>query len=612
MANADYVQTGAGTFASILALDAPLGRFDTIINYTRFRFSSVDAIEVGMAVMVGEEIMSVVAVGVLSITVGRGCADTIPAEHPKDAIAWIFDSSNVGSDQVERSASDTVAVKVSPFTIGGGGVPTETVVPLEVTMNWRFFRPYPPGRMQINGEPWTTPAVVDANTAALHLTWAHRDRVLQADKLVPHEAAPVGPEPGTTYTLRVLHPVTGALVRTEVGLVGSEAYYRRAQAIHDLGQTDSGRITFTSSRDGLDAWQAYEATFTLVPGEVGDIPLMAFAQRVIEAPYAINVGRQVGNYAGNFVVAMAARPADRMADAYQLVAGGTVQQNENRFTPWATSDFRLPELETTINIRTSSLYSGVPLTGAKVGDLALIDDELVQIETVGPAQIRVRRGCCDTVPAVHIAGARIWLLGSVFAFDAIERTDGEQVDYRLRPVSYGAPYAVADLPANPVTFQRRAELPYPPGRMVVNGRPWFEEAQAIVGTATMFSWARRDRVAQGSSIVAHEDVDQGAETGQVTRLRFFYETPAEAEGGAPVEHVLRQHDITSPAGSTNPNVGTSFTYTYVMAAADGLAAGQALGICGTVVIYCRISSVRAGLESLQSYRTPIRVPSFPC
>ena len=52
---------------------------------------------------------------------------------------------------------------------------------------------------------------------------------------------------------------------------------------------------------------------------------------------------------------------------------------------------------------------------------------------------------------------------------------------------------------------------------------------------------------------------------------------------------------------------------YIDAVADGDAAGRALAVCGTVVIYCRISARRVpGDESLQSYVVPIRVPSYPC
>ena len=614
MANSDYAETGQGSFTPMVMLDAPLGRFDTIINYSRFNFPSRDAVEVDMAVMVNGEIMSVIGVGVLSITVDRGCADTIPAEHPADSLVWIFDAGSVGTDEIEYAATEEVSVKVTPYTTSGA-VPLEAAPPHLVEFNWRFHRPYPPGRFQINGERWVNVATLDIGEPALHLSWAHRDRVLQADHLVGHDAVSVGPEPGTTYSLSVIHPISGAVVRTEVGIVGTEFTYRRAQALHDLGQLTAAQrptLLFTSMRDGFEAWQTYEAEFILAPGSIDTPPLMGFAQQVIESPYAINVARNVANYAGNFAVAMAARPVDRMADAYQLVGNGVQLVDGALFTPWVTLDFRMPELETTINIRTSSLFNGVSLAAAKAGDLILIDEELVQIETVSPTQIVVRRGCCDTVPRVHIAGTRAWIIGVTYSFDSVERTDGEPVQYKLRPVSYGTPYSLDDLPSNNITYSRRAELPYAPGRVVVNGRPWFEEVQAVSGAATVFTWVRRNRVAQGAGIVAHEDEDRGAEAGQVTRLQFFYETPATTEGGAPVEHVLRQQDIASPTGNANPASGMTFSYTYAMAQADGLVAGNALGICGTVVIYCRMLSVRDGLQSFQAYITPIRVPSFPC
>lgn len=604
MSNSEYMKTGAGSFASIIALDTTLGRFATTIPYTRSRLARADAIQVGMAAMVDYEIMSVTGVADGSITVARGCADTIPALHVVDSIVWIFDSTTVGTDYVERSAGDTVAVKVSPFTVGGGSVPTSTVSPEQIDLNWRFFRPYPPGRMLVNDKPWSDLAELNDSTPALHLTWRHRNRVTQADKLVPHEAESIVPEPGTTYTMRVI-AANGDAVRTEVGIVGTEFFYRREQALSDLGQQmQTGLLQFTSSRDGLDAWQEYDTQFALSPANVGAVPFLPFAQRVIESPYVVNAKLGVGGNS-NHALAMAARPADRMADYWQLFGDDALAQDAavKPFTPWITSDFRLPELEVTITIRTSSFFDGVPLNTVRTGDMALIDDEIVQVVAIGPGYtITVRRGCADTVPAVHTAGARVWLFGTSSVFDSIGRADGESVDYKARPISYGVPHDLATLPVNPVTYSRRAALPYAPGRVVVSGRPWFEQAQAVSGAAVVFSWARRDRITQGSGVFAHDDPDLGAEAGQVTRLRFYYETPPEAGGTQPVQHVLRQIDTED----------TVFSYSYAMALVDGLAAGSALGICGTVTILCRLSSVRTGLESLQSYITPIRVPSFPC
>lgn len=620
MANIDYIKKGAGAFASLLALDAPLDRFSTTIAYTRSRLARPDSLRPGLAVMVNNEIMRLESVGDQFINVKRGCADTIPAPHGVDDVVWIFDVATLGGDRVERSATEVVGVKVSPFTVGGGGIPVGNIPPVEVTFNWRFFRPYPPAALRANAERWTVVPTLDDDTPALHLTWAHRDRVLQADQLIGHDDDSIGPEPGTTYTMRIVHPVTGQVVRTEAGIRGREYLYRRGQALADLGNPNevlSPTWTFTSAREGFDALQAYSGQVTVEPNESPlYTPFLPFDWRVIETPYAVNVRYDMPVPAGDYALAMAARPADRAADAYQMFAnGGTVNTGSLSvgFTPWITLEYRLPELETTLNIRSSSLFDGVALAGVQVGHAALIDDEIVQVERVTPTQIFVRRGCMDTVPAVHLPGARVWFFQASAAFDKTERTDGESLAYQLLPVAYGAPHDLGAQPAYGISMSRRAELPYAPGRIVVNGRPWFEEAQATAGFGVSFSWARRNRVAQGSGILAHDDPDQAPEPGQTVRLHFYYETPPANAGEPPVVHTLRQVDTgLAQQGAANPQAGLSYTYTYAMAQADGMAAGQALGICGTVVILCRISAMRDGLASLQSYVAPIRVPSFPC
>lgn len=618
MANDDYIKKGAGAFASLLALDAPLDGFTDTIAYTRIRLARPDGLRVGMVAMVGEEIMRVEAVGEMSIKVKRGCADTIPALHGVDDVVWIFDVGTLGGDRVERSATEIVGVKVSPFTVGGGGVPVGNIPPDQVTFNWRYFRPYPPGRMRVNAQRWPVVPTLNDDVPAMHLTWAHRDRVLQADQLIGHDDESIGPEPGTTYTLRIIHPVTRKVVRTESGIRGNEFMYWRGKALYDLGmpaEVLSPFWTFHAMREGFESLQGYGGQVAVEPNETPIYtPVLPFDARVIEAPYAVNVRYDMPAPAGNYSLTMGARPADRMADTYQVFAnGGSVNTGSLSvaFTPWITLEYRLPELETTLNIRSSSLFDGVDLAGIQVGHAALIDDEIVQVERVTPTQIFVRRGCMDTVPAVHLPGARVWFFQASAAFDKTERADGESLAYQLLPVAYGAPHDLAAQPAYGITMSRRAELPYAPGRIVVNGRPWFEEAQATAGFGVSFSWARRNRIAQGSGILAHDDADQAPEANQTVRLHFYYETPPANAGEPPVVHTLRQIDTGLSVG-VPPTGGQSFTYTYPMAQADGDAAGRALGICGTVVIYCRISSMRDGLASLQSYVAPIRVPSYPC
>jgi len=103
------------------------------------------------------------------------------------------------------------------------------------------------------------------------VAWVHRDRVLQADQLVDASVASIGPEPGTTYTLRVY--LDDVLVDEVNGIAG---------ATHGYGGYPGGgtmTVEVAAIRDELESWQAASVSFlysgelalsgTLPPGAVG-------------------------------------------------------------------------------------------------------------------------------------------------------------------------------------------------------------------------------------------------------------------------------------------------------------------------------------------------------
>ena len=593
MANSDYKKTGNGNFANIIVLDAPLDRIATLIHFTQS--SVARPIVAGMAAMVDDEIMLVEAATPNTITVKRGCADTIPAPHSAERIAWIFDTSAVGTDRKEWNAGETIGVKVSPYTVAGT-VPTSTVPPFTVNFNWRVARPYPPAKLMVNGVRWFENPAIDDATPALTFSWAHRDRVIQADRLIGHEDASVGPEPGVTYTLRIYDPITDSVVRSETGIAGPTFTYQRSQATFDQGYPSevlTPYFTLAAVRDGLESYQAYLGDFSLTPSAEIDSNYMPFESKVFETPYTLNAIYGL-TPSGNFTLGLAARPSDRMSDLFDLISNGALAVGGVAYVPWITLDFKLPELETVVNVRSSSLFDGVSLDGI-VGMLALIDDELVLVKRViSGKQIEITRGCCDTVPASHVAGSRVWIFHGG-AVDTLSRNGGDVVQYKFRPHVYGPQVPLADLPVYEQNVTARSSRPYPPGQLVVNGRPWFEEVQVISDGAVVFSWARRNRIAQGATILGHADGDVAPEAGQVTSLTFYYKN-----GTAMV--TLRTVDV----------AGTGYTYDYAAAQADGTTAGTALGICGSVVIYCEIRSHSGSNASYAGYTVPIRVPSYPC
>ena len=78
-----------------------------------------------------------------------------------------------------------------------------------LTMSGRQARPYLPGNIRINGVSY--PDVV-ASADNFTLAFSHRDRLLQADRLIDCTENSIGPEPGTEYVMKLIAQSTGTEV----------------------------------------------------------------------------------------------------------------------------------------------------------------------------------------------------------------------------------------------------------------------------------------------------------------------------------------------------------------------------------------------------------------
>lgn len=602
MANSDYIQNGIGAFCTFVKINKLLDREDVEFTYTDFNFSVSSGVQAGMAGMIDDEIVRVEEVGLLSFTVKRGCADTVPALHAAGALCWLFNDST-GTDGREYGAGETIGVKVAPFTTGGV-FDIALAAPDTVTFDFRFARPYAPGQLRVNGQRWHVGTDVTEDEPNARITWVHRDRVLQADQLLGHDDPSIGPEPGVTYSMRV-HDAVSNVLRQEDGIIGQVFTYQWAQMVNDFGYPDgprAGYFTIFAMRDDLTSFQWYICPFTVDPAGTLTSQYMAFQTGVMESPYRQNLVHAL-DPAANYLIGLAARPSDRMSDACDFLIQGSISSfARSTYTPWLTSEFRLPELETTFNVRSSSLYDGVAVAASNVGKLASIGQEIVQVAAMSGNTVTLLRGCLDTVPQAHTAGARLWFFEQASNTGTTPYQPGEPLITRFRPGVYGPMIPTEDLPAQTNYVGARSIRPYPPGQLVINGRPWFEEAAPINGGPIAFSWARRNRITQGIEIYDHAQDDVAPEAGQVTRIVFYYNTPATEPGGAAVQHILRQVDV----------AGTSYSYTYDLALADGQEAGMATGTCGTVVIGVAINSLRDDALSYQGYNVALRLPSYPC
>lgn len=278
MANSDYTVRGTGTVTPSAKLAAAINPLAA--NISMLSYSAPGGLQpaIGMGVMIDDEIMRVTSVSMPQIGVARGCADTVPASHAFGTKVWFFTQA-AGTDGVEYMATETIGVKLL-MRSNAGTMGVENSPPNALTFNRRFARPYPPGNLKVNGlSPFNGVQVLDEDTLEFVITWAHRDRITQGDQLIGHEVGDIGPEPGTTYVLRVYNDA-GTLMRTVDNISGTTVTYSVVQAMDDLNAqsadgTRIGHLTLHSQRGTYDSFQGHRVNFSanllnVVTGGWGD------------------------------------------------------------------------------------------------------------------------------------------------------------------------------------------------------------------------------------------------------------------------------------------------------------------------------------------------------
>jgi len=233
-------QEGVVAFAptALLAADVTDSPEARVIPVTSWR--DIGEVEIGTLASIGGELVRVDGITPTTITVGRGCLDTIPRAHASGTPVIFFDEvARITEDS--WAAGETLAARLLPET--GRGTLAFALAPEDiVTLDRRAIRPLPPGRVQGNGS--FAPNVDALVTGSLALTWTHRDRLTQTSPvIVDHTGASIGPEPGVGYVIEVrwVDPDTGAAI-LPAGVVidaGSAANWTLApEAISELGAPD--------------------------------------------------------------------------------------------------------------------------------------------------------------------------------------------------------------------------------------------------------------------------------------------------------------------------------------------------------------------------------------
>lgn len=251
-----WVDNGDGTgYNSIVTLElcpyceltAAAGKLDTLVYTTGG--SDMDQVTVGQHGQLGDEIVRIDAVDTVAntVTIGRGCLDTVPQAHDVGTpfFLWDLDSAN---DPTEYVDGETIDVKLQPVS-GAGAVDLSLVTERTVVMASRAYRPYAPGDLRINGESYAPGAFYEGEVT---VTWTDRNRLEQTGgTIIDHTAGDIGPEPGTEYRIRVyVDDVLDQEIEPAVS----------PQAVTPLS-TGEVRLEVHSKRDGFYSWQAPWHTF---------------------------------------------------------------------------------------------------------------------------------------------------------------------------------------------------------------------------------------------------------------------------------------------------------------------------------------------------------------
>ncbi len=185
------------------------------------------------------------------------------------------------------------------------------------------------------------------------------------------------------------------------------------------------------------------------------------------------------------------------------------------------------------------------------------------------ATIDLARGVLDTTPLAHASGTRLIGVGEWLASEGAERAPGESVFVGAIPrtsTDQGDPVLAAN--GQPMVLAGRQALPYPPGRIRLNG----QTEPAVVAGDLNVAWAHRDRTQQTAYIVQQDEGDIGPELGVTYTV-----------------HIRNRNNVL--VRNETGLLGTAYIWTAAVAALDAGALGDRITV--------EISAERDGLSSWQ-------------
>ncbi len=242
-----YTVKDTESFCPVAFLANPVGYTDKTWQITNG--VDLDLVKTGSPfyAMIEDEIITINNISTGEIEVGRGCLDTVPKPHAAGT-AILFVSGWQSVDQTERVEGQTVYGKICPRT-GKGVLGLSSAPTMQIKLEGRFDRPYPPANFRINEIPY--PENIEIEGSFL-LSWYNRNRTQQTAYILSDDDFNVTPEPGTTYTVEIRSAEDNHLVARETGITTYE------KTMAPLSEDGLLYVNLWSERDGYSSWQKHE------------------------------------------------------------------------------------------------------------------------------------------------------------------------------------------------------------------------------------------------------------------------------------------------------------------------------------------------------------------
>lgn len=219
---------------------------------------------------------------------------------------------------------------------------------------------------------------------------------------------------------------------------------------------------------------------------------------------------------GYIVGAVSRAPSAINARLWSDTGSGYEQVGNLDFSPTANLTTAITKTQTAFTVDNMEDLAEVIL-----GTHVQVGDELMRVDTIDlvTGAMAVGRGVLDTVPQEHAAGDMLFFWDFYAGFDPTEYTEGEEVDIKITPVSGSGVLPLDEAIPMTVTLAQRANRPYAPGDLRINGDSYLDNNYQDELTIT---WTHRDRLQQtGGVLIDHTAGDIGPEPGTLYRVKGY-------------------------------------------------------------------------------------------